>query len=66
MKIVNIETYLVGNPWKNWLFVQVHTDEGIVGTGEGSLGHLSKTVKLPSTKSSRSSWAWKFSRPNYW
>ena len=45
MKIVNIETYLVGNPWKNWLFVQVHTDEGIVGTGEGSLGHLSKTVE---------------------
>ena len=45
MKIVNIESYLVGNPWKNWLFVQVHTDEGIVGTGEGSLGHLSKTVE---------------------
>src|SRR6478672_709353 len=45
MKIADIKTYLVGNPWKNWLFVQVHTDEGIVGTGEGSLGHLSKTVE---------------------
>ena len=45
MKIVDIETYLVGNPWKNWLFVRVNTDEGIHGTGEGSLGHLSKTVE---------------------
>ena len=45
MKIADIKTYLVGNPWKNWLFVQVHTDEGIIGTGEGSLGHLSKTVE---------------------
>ncbi len=45
MKISDIETYLVGNPWKNWLFVKVITDEGIYGIGEGSLGHLSKTVE---------------------
>ncbi|MBS1852732.1 MAG: mandelate racemase/muconate lactonizing enzyme family protein [Acidobacteria bacterium] len=45
MKIVDIETYLVGNPWKNWMFVRVKTDEGIYGIGEGSLGHLSKTVE---------------------
>lgn len=44
MKIVDFETYLVGNPWKNWLFVRLITDEGISGTGEGSLGHFSKTV----------------------
>ncbi len=31
MKIVNVETFLVGNPWKNWLFVQVHTDEELWG-----------------------------------
>ena len=50
MRIVNVETFLVGNPWKNWLFVRVETDEGIYGIGEGSLGHLSKTVNLQFTR----------------
>jgi hypothetical protein len=45
MKIRDIKTYLVGNPWKNWLFVQVETDEGVHGIGEGTLGHLSRTVE---------------------
>jgi len=45
MRITEIETYLVGNPWKNWVFARVLTDEGIHGIGEGSLGHLSKTVE---------------------
>jgi galactonate dehydratase len=45
LKITAIETYLVGNPWKNWIFVKVLTDSGIYGIGEGSLGHLSKTVE---------------------
>jgi len=45
MRIVDIETYLVGNPWKNWVFLRLLTDEGIHGIGEGSLGHLSKTVE---------------------
>jgi galactonate dehydratase len=45
MRISDIKTYLVGNPWKNWLFVRVETDEGVVGIGEGTLGHLSRTVE---------------------
>jgi galactonate dehydratase len=45
MKIVDFHTYLVGNPWKNWLFVRLETDEGIHGIGEGSLGHFSRTVE---------------------
>jgi galactonate dehydratase len=45
MRLVDIETHLVGNPWKNWVFVRLITDEGIHGIGEGSLGHLSKTVE---------------------
>ena len=45
MKIVGIETFLVGNPWKNWLFVKVNTDEGIHGIGEGTLGQLARTVE---------------------
>ncbi len=45
MKITDFKTYLVGNPWKNWLFVRVETDEGIHGIGEGTLGHFSRTVE---------------------
>lgn len=45
MRITNIETYLVGNPWKNWVFVRVHTDEGLYGVGEGSLNCFGKTIE---------------------
>jgi galactonate dehydratase len=45
MKIVSIETYIAGNPWKNWLFAKVHTDEGIDGTGEGTLNYFARTVE---------------------
>jgi galactonate dehydratase len=45
MHISAIETYLVGNPWKNWLFTKVQTDEGIYGIGEGSLLSFAKTVE---------------------
>ncbi|MGH2460137.1 MAG: mandelate racemase/muconate lactonizing enzyme family protein [Chloroflexota bacterium] len=38
MKIVDARTTVVGNPWKNWVFVQVFTDEGIVGIGEATGG----------------------------
>jgi galactonate dehydratase len=45
MKIVKVETYLVGNPWKNWLLTKVSTDEGLTGVGEGSLNYFAKTVE---------------------
>jgi galactonate dehydratase len=45
MKIAKIETYLVGNPWKNWLFTKVVTDKGVSGIGEGSLNYFTKTVQ---------------------
>jgi galactonate dehydratase len=45
MKIVDFKTYRVGNPWKQWLFVRVETDEGIHGIGEGTLGHFTATVE---------------------
>ena len=44
MKIRDIQTYLVGNPWKTWLFIRVETDEGLHGIGEGTLGQFSQTV----------------------
>ena len=45
MKIVGVDTHLVGNPWKNWVFVTVTTDEGIVGVGEGTVNCFGKTVE---------------------
>ena len=45
MKITDVETYVVGNPWKIWVFVRVLTDAGIYGVGEGTLGHLSQAVE---------------------
>lgn len=45
MRIKDIETYIAGNPWKNWLFCRVITDEGIYGVGEGTLNAFAKTVE---------------------
>lgn len=45
MKITAIETYLVGNPWKNWLFVRVLTDTDLHGIGEGTINGFSKTTE---------------------
>ena len=45
MKITSIETYIAGNPWKNWLFAKVITDEGVYGIGEGTLNYFGKTVE---------------------
>jgi galactonate dehydratase len=45
MKISDVRTYLVGNAWKNWLFVRVDTDEGIHGVGEGTLNAFSATIE---------------------
>ncbi len=45
MKITHVETFMAGNPWKNWLFTRVHTDEGVYGTGEGTINGMSRTVE---------------------
>ncbi|MEK7403894.1 MAG: mandelate racemase/muconate lactonizing enzyme family protein [Acidobacteriota bacterium] len=45
MKITAIDTYIAGNPWKNWLFAKVSTDEGLYGIGEGTLNYVAKTVE---------------------
>ena len=34
MKIINMKSLVVGNPWKNWIYVKLETDEGITGWGE--------------------------------
>jgi galactonate dehydratase len=45
LRITGIETYIAGNPWKNWLFAKVTTDEGIYGVGEGTLNYFAKTIE---------------------
>jgi galactonate dehydratase len=46
MKITKATTYIVGNPWKNWLFVRLDTDEdGVYGVGEGTINGFAKTVE---------------------
>jgi galactonate dehydratase len=45
VKIIDVRTYLVGNQWKNWLFVRVDTDDGIHGVGEGTLNGFAATVE---------------------
>lgn len=45
MKITALRTVVVGNPWKNWLFVVLETDEGLRGLGEGTLGLSTKPVE---------------------
>ena len=45
MKIKQIETITVGAGWKNWLFVRVHTDDGLYGLGEGTLNGFIKTTE---------------------
>ncbi|MCC6861590.1 MAG: mandelate racemase/muconate lactonizing enzyme family protein [Bryobacterales bacterium] len=38
MKITGMKTFVVGNPWKNWLFIKVETDSGLFGWGEATSG----------------------------
>ena len=45
MEITDIETFIVGNPWKNWLYVKVNTDEGITGLGEATSGMETRPVE---------------------
>ena len=34
MKVTNVTTHLINSAWRNLVFVRVHTDEGVIGTGE--------------------------------
>lgn len=44
MKITRLETISVDAGMKDWIFVRVHTDEGLIGTGEGTLEGRGRTV----------------------
>jgi len=44
MKITDLRTFIVGNPWKNWIFVKLYTDMGITGLGEATGGLSTKPM----------------------
>lgn len=44
MKITNLETIPVFGGGRDWVFVRVHTDEGLIGTGEGTLEGRARTI----------------------
>ena len=44
-RVTRVETYLVGTRWCNWVFAQVHTDDGIKGIGEGTCEWQAKAVE---------------------
>ena len=46
MRITRATTYIVGNPWKNWVFLRLDTDQpGLYGVGEATLNAFAKTVE---------------------
>jgi galactonate dehydratase len=46
VRITGATTYIVGNPWKNWVFVRLDTDQpGLYGVGEGTLNGFAKSVQ---------------------
>src|ERR1700686_1138102 len=46
MRITNIDTFVMGVPGRNWIFVKIGTDEGIHGWGEATMeGHEGAVVE---------------------
>jgi galactonate dehydratase len=44
LTITDVETYLVANPWKPWVFVRVETNEGVHGLAEATTHDKPRTV----------------------
>ncbi|WP_135365514.1 mandelate racemase/muconate lactonizing enzyme family protein [Halosimplex halophilum] len=44
VEITGVETYLVANPWKPWVFVQLETDAGVTGLAEATTHDKPRTV----------------------
>ena len=45
MKIKDIRTFFAAAVWRNFVIVEVTTDEGIKGYGEGTLGDFERTIE---------------------
>ena len=44
LEITDVETHLVANPWKPWVFVRLHTNEGVTGLAEATTHDKPRTV----------------------
>ena len=45
MRITGLKTIICGNPWKNWLFVRLETDEGLTGLAEATSGIETRPIE---------------------
>lgn len=45
MKIINVDVIMTAAAWRNFLFVKIETDSGLVGWGEGTLGWKETAVR---------------------
>jgi len=45
MRITELKTIICGNPWKNWLFVRLETDEGLTGLAEATGGLETRPIE---------------------
>ncbi|MFB6136817.1 MAG: mandelate racemase/muconate lactonizing enzyme family protein [Halobacteriaceae archaeon] len=44
VEITDVETHVVANPWKPWVFVRVETDAGVTGLAEATTHDKPRTV----------------------
>ena len=47
MKITALDTVVVHAEMRNWVFVKVSTDEGLVGWGEATVEWKTTTSRIP-------------------
>ena len=45
-RIASYSSAIVGNPWKNWFFIRLETEDGLEGFGEASLNGFARTVEM--------------------
>ncbi|MFB6112465.1 MAG: mandelate racemase/muconate lactonizing enzyme family protein [Halodesulfurarchaeum sp.] len=44
VRITDVETFVVSNPWKPWVFVRLHTDAGVTGLAEATTHDKPRSV----------------------
>jgi galactonate dehydratase len=45
MKVASVDVFLIGATWRNYIFVKIQTDDGLVGWGEATLGWKETAVR---------------------
>jgi galactonate dehydratase len=50
MKVTNVNVFLIAAAWRNYTFVKIQTDSGLVGWGEATLGWKETAVRELNTR----------------